>query len=59
MCEFAVFADGAGAPAGVFEDLEDALVWALDRFGADGFTIRHWRGVLINPAPPPAAHETT
>lgn len=38
---FAVFPDGATAPGGVFADLEDAIEWGLQRYGADAFSIRY------------------
>jgi hypothetical protein len=38
---FAVFPDGAGSPAAVFEDLEDAMDWGLKRYGDDAFGIRY------------------
>ena len=41
MSCFAVFPDGAGAPAAVFENLEDAMDWGLKRYGDDAFGIRY------------------
>jgi hypothetical protein len=38
---FAVFPDGAGSPAAIFEDLEDAMDWGLKRYGDDAFGIRY------------------
>ena len=38
---FAVFPDGAGSPAAVFENLEDAMDWGLKRYGDDAFGIRY------------------
>jgi hypothetical protein len=38
---FGVYPDGQDWPAAIFVDLEDAIEWALARFGADRFGIRH------------------
>jgi hypothetical protein len=40
-CCYAIIPDGATQPAAIFEDLEDALDWALRRYGADSFLLRH------------------
>lgn len=56
MCEFGVFDDdGAAAPAAVFADLADAVIWGLRRFGPDRFSIRHWPATPVGGAasPPP------
>jgi len=37
---YGVYPDGRPGPAAVFQDLEDAIAWALDRFGQDRFAIR-------------------
>jgi hypothetical protein len=37
---FAVFPDGHDQPTAVFLDIEDAIDWALARYGADRFAIR-------------------
>jgi hypothetical protein len=37
---FGVFPDGGDGPAAVFWELEDAIEWALARFGGDRFGIR-------------------
>ena len=39
-CCFGVFPDGSADPAAVFESLEDALDWAVQKYG-EGFSIRH------------------
>jgi hypothetical protein len=40
-CEYAIFPDGEKKPAAVFHALDDAIDWALERLGADRFSIRH------------------
>lgn len=37
---FAVIPDGSEKPSAVFSDLEDALDWALRRYGPDTFRVR-------------------
>jgi hypothetical protein len=39
-CCFAIVPDGAGEPAAVFEELEDAMDWGVKRYGNDAFQIR-------------------
>lgn len=39
-CRFGIVPDGADEPAAVFSDLEDAMVWGLEKFGAEQFSIR-------------------
>jgi hypothetical protein len=38
---FAIIPDGTGQPAALFEDLEDAVDWAVRRYGGDTFRIRY------------------
>jgi hypothetical protein len=38
---FAIIPDVTGQPAALFEDLEDAVEWALHRYGNDTFRIRY------------------
>jgi hypothetical protein len=38
---FAIIPDLTGQPAALFEDLEDAVDWALRRYGGDTFRIRY------------------
>ena len=40
-CCYAIIPDGSGQPAALFEDLEDAVEWALHRYGDDSFRIRY------------------
>lgn len=40
MCRFGIVPDGADEPAAVFQDLEDAMLWGLEKFGAEKFSIR-------------------
>jgi hypothetical protein len=40
-CCFAIIPDGASAPAALFENLEDAMEWAVKKYGGDKFSIRH------------------
>lgn len=49
---FAVFASGGAQPAAVFAVLEDAIEWALRRFGSGRFRIKGYP-VLLTPAPRP------
>lgn len=37
---FAVVPDGQGQPAALFQQLEDAIEWALAALGSDKFSIR-------------------
>lgn len=47
---FAIVPDGSNQPAAVFAELEDALDWALTRFGADRFAVRHFQATRIERA---------
>jgi len=38
---YGVYPDGLPGPVAVFQELEDAIAWGLDRFGQDRFAIRH------------------
>jgi hypothetical protein len=38
---FAIIPDDTEHPAALFEDLEDAVDWALHRYGGDMFRIRY------------------
>lgn len=38
---FAIVPDGGDAPVAVFHDLEDAIEWALKKYGGDRFKIKH------------------
>jgi hypothetical protein len=40
LSTFAVIPDALGVPTAFFPDLEDALDWALQRYGSDRFVIR-------------------
>jgi hypothetical protein len=40
-CCFAIIPDGASAPAALFESLEDAMEWAVMKYGGDKFSIKH------------------
>lgn len=42
---YAVIADGRTGPTAVFRNLEDAIQWAIARFGSDHFQIR-WIGIV-------------
>jgi hypothetical protein len=50
---FAVFGNGCVQPAAVFSVLEEAIEWALRRFGSGGFRIKGYP-VLLSPAPRPS-----
>ncbi|MCG5054412.1 MAG: hypothetical protein KA712_15725 [Myxococcales bacterium] len=39
-CRFGIVPDGSDEPSAVFQELEDALSWALAKFGPDRFSIR-------------------
>jgi hypothetical protein len=47
-CCFAVVADDEEQPAAAFQNLEDALDWAVARFGSNGFRVRHLRLVAVD-----------
>jgi hypothetical protein len=40
-CCFAVSADGHHTPEALFTDVEDAISFGLEKFGSEGFKIRH------------------
>ena len=40
-CCYAIVPDGTDEPAALFEELEDAMDWGLQRFGDDAFQIRY------------------
>ncbi len=40
-CCFAIVPDGRDLPTAIFENLEDAMDWALARYGDNQFAIRH------------------
>ena len=40
-CCYAIVPDGTNEPAALFEDLEDAMDWGLQRYGGDAFRIRY------------------
>jgi hypothetical protein len=46
MFEFAIFPDNAEGPAAIFVELEDAIAWGVQRYGADRFAIRHCPAVV-------------
>jgi hypothetical protein len=50
-CCFAIIPDGTTQPAALFEELEDAMDWALRRYGDDAFQIRY---VEVTPLDGPA-----
>jgi len=37
---FAVVPDGRAVPSALFVEIEDAIVWGLERYGSEGFGIR-------------------
>ena len=39
-CGFGIVPDGTDEPAAVFRDLEDAMLWGLEKYGAEKFSIR-------------------
>jgi hypothetical protein len=39
-CCYAIIPDKGAQPAAVFECLEDAMDWGVQRYGNDGFRIR-------------------
>jgi hypothetical protein len=45
---YAVIPDGNSAPAAVFFDVEEAIDWALTRYGSDAFSIK---GLAVQPLP--------
>ena len=47
---YGVYPDGLERPTAVFLDLEDAIIWALERYGEDAFAIRYCP-VTLAPAP--------
>ena len=49
-CCFAIIPDGTAQPAALFEDLEDAVDWALQRYGGDAFRIRYLRVTPVETA---------
>jgi hypothetical protein len=49
-CCYAIIPDGAASPSALFESLEDALEWALGRYGANAFSIRHWQVARVERA---------
>lgn len=49
---FAVFENGSGQPAAVFSVLEEAIDWALRRFGSGQFRIQGYPVLLAPPARP-------
>jgi len=51
---YGVYPDGMERPTAVFHDLEDAISWALARYGEDRFAIRYCPVTLA-----PAAVEET
>ena len=46
---YAVFPDGNTAPTAVFFDVEEAIDWALTRYGSDCFCIK---GLAVQPMAP-------
>jgi hypothetical protein len=46
-CSYAVVPDETGCPAAVFLDLDEAIDWALTRFGSDRFAIRRYQALEI------------
>ncbi len=40
-CCFAIIPDGTTFPAAVFESLEDAMEWGVQKYGGGRFSIRH------------------
>lgn len=49
MFEFAIFPDDSAAPSAIFADLEDAINFGVQRYGADRFSIRHCPAVVTEP----------
>jgi hypothetical protein len=50
---FAVIPDQSDRPTAFFPELEDALQWALERYGSDRFVIRGYQ--LAGRSPPRVA----
>jgi predicted alpha/beta hydrolase len=46
-CCFAIVADDQEQPTAAFQHLEDALDWAVLRFGSNRFQVRHLRLVAM------------
>jgi hypothetical protein len=46
---YAVIPDGNSAPSAVFFDVEEAIDWALTRYGSDSFCIK---GLAVQPMAP-------
>jgi hypothetical protein len=40
-CCFAIVPDDIGRPTALFDDLEEAIAWALKKYGGNKFVIRH------------------
>jgi hypothetical protein len=49
-CCYAIIPDGTGQPAALFEELEDAMDWAIEKYGDDRFRIRYLRVAAIQRA---------
>jgi hypothetical protein len=49
MFEFAIFPDDSACPSAIFADLEDAIDFGVQRYGADRFSIRHCPAVVTEP----------
>ena len=46
MFEFAIFPDDSAGPSAMFVNLEDAIDFGVQRYGADRFSIRHCLAVV-------------
>jgi hypothetical protein len=46
-CCFAIIPDETAEPSALFEDLEDALDWALHRYGCDTFRISYLKVTAV------------
>lgn len=52
---FAIVPDGHQHPTAMFDDLEDAMEWGLNKYGGDRFSIR--RFTYLEASEPAAARE--
>jgi hypothetical protein len=50
-CCYAIVPDGSAQPAALFEELEDAMEWGLQRYGDDAFQIRYVEVTSVEATP--------
>jgi hypothetical protein len=50
-CCYAIVPDGVDEPAALFEELEDAMDWGLQRYGNDAFRIRYVEVTQVDARP--------